>query len=192
MADRIPIPDLPELGASPPFRTNSEAFGAGLDLLRDLRDHRLGLHAPVGNEEADTLIAEYCRRLRNSDLSITLSAVQRQERIIDDQMVLILAAVRNHFAGSSVGYIDIRAAVTLAAGLDPARQRRLVQVAQRTNAVHWDEQFHLWPSKPLVDFLCGTKIEEKEACWLKAQVQRLPTADKNRRQTTNGQNPEPL
>lgn len=175
MADLLPIPDLPDIGAVAPFTSNGAAFSAGLDLLRNLREMRTGLYSPVRNDEADALIAAYCRRLRSSDHSITLAAVQRHAHLLDEAVVVVLVALRTHFMGC--GESDIRSALTLAVGMDPARQRRLVRTLQRNGAVHWDESFRLWPNKGMIAYLCGEAIEEREAVWLKEQIQNLPTAN---------------
>lgn len=182
MAERLPIPDLPDLMAAEPFPTNGDAFAAGLNLLRNLREMRLGLYAPVRQDAADALVTAYCRRLRASDRSITLAAVQRHAHLLDEVVVVVLVALRFHFMG--IGESDIKLAISLAVGLDPVRQKRLVRTLQRTGAVYWDESFRMWPNKGLVAYLCGEAIEGKEAIWLKSQIQALPTAEEQ-----DGQHP---
>lgn len=190
MADRLPIPDLPDLMAAEPFTSNAAAFAAGLNLLRNLREMRPGLYASVRNDAADALVTAYCKRLRASGRSITLAAVQRHAHLLDEVVVIVLVALRFHFMGC--GESDIRSAISLAVGLDPVRQKRLVRTLQRNGAVFWDESFRMWPNRGIVNYLCGEAIDDREAIWLKSQIKALPSTESNRRPSSHDQNPEPV
>lgn len=109
------------LSNAPAFESDSEAFDEGLRLLGQLQLLRGFFGREPDNARGDSLIREYCVRLRRSPSSITFARLQREEHLADPWIVAVLYTVSS-MLGLRIGGRPTECAV-LAMGADFLQQR---------------------------------------------------------------------
>lgn len=111
------------------FTCEQDPWTAGLELIFALRRWRISSPCRAHDREADARIAQYCRMLRQSFPLTSLSRLQRDRRLCDEQLVTVLWCVLRRMGFLSAVY-PLEPA-NLVCGPCPQRLRRYYQVLSR-------------------------------------------------------------
>ncbi|HYG78182.1 MAG TPA: hypothetical protein VEK08_24465 [Planctomycetota bacterium] len=177
-----PAAPLAELQRDLPWQNDEQCWEAGAALLIKVRELRGLNFFPDKNlpEEAEKEIINFCRKLRRSS-SITLGRLQKQYRLTNVHIVFVLATVTGYFQTRQAQQSapDIAA---LACGTSPQRLQRIRSDLSVQHGigllVSVDEDSRLWPTPLLIEEVTGGRRSDQSWKAMKAQIQELPSIDK--------------
>jgi hypothetical protein len=164
------------------FENESLMWQAGYELIMELRRLR-GITTPITTpapEMAERAIQNFCHRLRYSSSSLSLPKIQRQARLTNENVVIVVHVLLSHWAGTMSPAINQIAVV--AYGFSPVVLQSLVDtITARLGIGRYVEAIDgfLHPTDALIALLRPV-ISATELIELREQLKSLPTAPEDR------------